>query len=402
MPTTGTHDATHDADGGAQGGAHGHQAVAAGGARRPPAPPATAPAATPYGRPAGRAAEAGRQRALRDVAVAARALATVAGGGLAPARALTLVASRTANPRLAAALRDVQAEVALGARLSEALGRHPALFGPLHVAVIRAGEFAGTGRRALADAAELLERQVARRDRARAAVTQPLTAFALVAGVVAVAAVPLAGAFGHAYNTLDTLPPPTRALLAAVGWLGRFGLPLTAGSLPAALLLRRWLRTPAGRRRADTLRLRVPVLGPLERAAALAHGARAAAALLRANMPHDQALALAAEGTGNAGVAAALRAAAAAAAAGGSAAVTLHARGLLAPEPARLLTAGERSGGLDGAYAALADHLDAAVEAATDGLAQRLGPSLVGTIIALVAAVLITLYLPVAALLPWP
>jgi type II secretory pathway component PulF len=336
----------------------------------------------------------------RDVAMLSQRLAALANGGLPLDRALGMVAAQAGEPRLADALRAVEAGVALGGSLSDELARHPTLFSQLHVAIVRAGEYAGAGRRGLADAADVLVRGVVWRDRIRTTVVQPLASFAGVLAIVTAAASALAPGFSRAYTALDALPLPTRALLGTIRVAGRVSLPIVIGATPAVLLLRDWLRGESGRARLHALRLRLPLLGPLERTTALAHATRAVAALVGLNMPVDQALALAAEDAPNAEIAAGLRDARATAAAGGSLAVALNARGLLRADTARILAASERSGALDAALAALADQLDRETDAVLRAVAGRLGPILLGVAALLVAGILVALYLPVAWLLP--
>src|SRR5204863_3042527 len=104
------------------------------------------------------------------------------------------------------------------------------------------------------------------------------------------------------------LPLPTRALVATAH-VGRVLVWPLALVVVAAAAFGRWGDTAALQRRLHELALRLPVLGPILAKAAVARAARALATLLAGGVPLEPALAIAAAGTANPRVAAALAAA---------------------------------------------------------------------------------------------
>jgi general secretion pathway protein F len=67
----------------------------------------------------------------------------------------------------------------------------------------------------------------------------------------------------------QTLPLPTLILIAISRFLGDYWPVLFAGTFGLASGLRKWVRTPAGKARADRLLLKLPLMGPVARMVAI-------------------------------------------------------------------------------------------------------------------------------------
>ena len=79
----------------------------------------------------------------KDLTVFSRQFATMINSGLAMLRALTVLEEQTENKKLAAVLGQVRADVEAGISLSDALEKHPKVFSPLYINMVRAGEIGG-------------------------------------------------------------------------------------------------------------------------------------------------------------------------------------------------------------------------------------------------------------------
>jgi type II secretory pathway component PulF len=101
----------------------------------------------------------------------------------------------------------------------------------------------------------------------------------------------------------QSLPPATRLLIAAAGFLQQFWPLLFVSGAGAAVVLIRWMREPEGRRAVSRLLLGLPVVGPIRLGLATARVSRALAGLLAAGVPLLSALAAAGEAAGDAEVA---------------------------------------------------------------------------------------------------
>src|SRR5207237_4592641 len=122
----------------------------------------------------------GRRREVLEVT---RALAALLPVGMPLAQALN-AATGVASGEVRDALVEVRSRVERGDPLSFALAQHPALFSPLYVGLIRAGEKSGDLDNAFARLADQLERDEQLRSRILSAAIYPLMLAA--AGSIAV------------------------------------------------------------------------------------------------------------------------------------------------------------------------------------------------------------------------
>ena len=76
---------------------------------------------------------------LKDLSIMSRQLATMINAGLSILRALAILADQTENPALAKIVAQVRGDVETGNSLSASLAKHPVVFPPLMINMIRAG-----------------------------------------------------------------------------------------------------------------------------------------------------------------------------------------------------------------------------------------------------------------------
>src|SRR5690606_33984273 len=86
---------------------------------------------------------AGARVKLKDLAVMSRQAATMVSAGLSLLKTLNVLAEQTENKKLQTTLGTVARDVEVGFALSDALAKHPRIFPPLMVNMIRAGEIGG-------------------------------------------------------------------------------------------------------------------------------------------------------------------------------------------------------------------------------------------------------------------
>ena len=337
-----------------------------------------------------------RRLGAAELAAATRQLATLVEAGLPVADALAALVEQADHPALVRALTVAQARLREGEPLADALAASPRVFPPLFRDLVRAGEASGALAAALARLADHTEATAAVRARLRAALTYPLV---MAAATVAVLAFLLAWVVPQLTQlfaeTGAPLPLATRALLtvtSAVGW----GWPVLAvAGVLAVWAGRRWLTTDAGRAAFDGMLLDAPVVGRIVRRAAVARVARTLATLLAGGVPLEAALEIAAAGSGNRRVAAAIRAARDAVRDGEPLADALRKTGVFPPLVARLVAVGERGGTVAAMLERAALTYDREVEAAIATAIAFVEPALVvvmgGVVLAIVTAVLLPL-----------
>lgn len=224
----------------------------------------------------------GQRQAVLEVT---RAVAALLQAGLPLARALS-AAAHVAGAETRHVIEAVRERVARGESLAGALSGHPALFSPLYVGVVRAGERSGDLAGAFARLAEQLDRDERLRSRLLSLAIYPIvlaTAGAVALIVLAFFVLPRFAALLQ--STGAVLPTSTAIVLATANGL-RHGWPLLLGCAAALPLALVWSRqTNDGRLAVSRLLLGAPVIGSLRRQALSARAARLLGVLVGGGAP---------------------------------------------------------------------------------------------------------------------
>lgn len=235
-----------------------------------------------------------------DLVLFARQMYSITKSGIPLLRGLRGLAQSTHNVQLRDALYDVLASLESGRDLTASLARHPDIFTPLFLSIVRVGESTGTLDMAFHRLCDYLGQDQDVQDRVRAAVRYPMVVVVVLLialGVITVFVIPN---FAPIFRVLgDDLPWATRAVLASSAFIKNHGLALAALAIAAFFAFRRWTSTESGRYKWDRARLQIPIIGTLLHQAILSRITRSLAISLEAGLPMIQALTLLARSSGN-------------------------------------------------------------------------------------------------------
>jgi len=237
----------------------------------------------------------------RESLIVTSEICTLITAGLTVDRALTIVLERTPAAELRDVLTRVRDRVRGGKALADAVEAEPAVFSPVYVALVRAGELSGH----LDEALKHLSAYMARGDAFRAQLQSALIypAILLTAGVAALLLLSnlvlpqFASMFADAGQML---PLPTRMVLAGNRVLGAGWPYLVCLSVLGVVAVRRMLTVTAMRIRLHGMILKWPVFGTLWRNIEAARLARTMGALLQSGVSVPAALGLALQVLSNA------------------------------------------------------------------------------------------------------
>lgn len=243
---------------------------------------------------------AGRPVRARDVTVLTRQLASLIRSGVPILRALRTIADQSEKPRMQDVVHRLEATIREGNMLSQAMAAYPALFSPLYLDMVRAGEAAGILDSSLTRLADAREKEDEARRKVQAAIAYPL--LVLVVGVVTIFVL-LAYFLPKIivlFENFDDLPLPTRILIAASDVCAGYWHWFVLLAVMFGLVVRRLLARERGRTLLDGLVLRLPGISRFVLEANVARFARTLALLVNAGVGIDQALRLSANTLGNA------------------------------------------------------------------------------------------------------
>jgi general secretion pathway protein F len=226
-----------------------------------------------------------------ELTTATRHIAALLSAKLPLATALSAVIEQSERPATREALSAVRSEVVAGARFADALGRYPRLFPQVYRATVAAGEQAGDLALVMERLADYLEQRQALRGKILSAVLYPAVVTLVAAAIVLFLMTYVLPQVVQVFEqTSQSLPLPTRMLLATSAFLRDFGLWLVL-LLPAlGFALAAWLRRPGPKAAWHALLLRLPLLGPMLRTVDTARFAGTLAILAASGVPVLRAL----------------------------------------------------------------------------------------------------------------
>ena len=342
----------------------------------------------------------GRARIKRaHITRAARQMAVLVGAATPVEEALKITALQFERSRMRGVLLDARGHVMEGARLSEALSRHPDVFDPLTVAVVAAGEQSGQLGEVLERRADDLEAADAIRRKVVGATVYPVLLMIVALAVTAILLTLVVPKVAEQFTVLgEELPPLTRGTIAVSDFLqARWWLIL--GVLGAAFAaFWAWKRTDRGRARWDAFKLRLPVLGRVIRNLEAARFSRTIAGLIAAGTPALSALETARHTLRNAVMRSGVDVAVARVREGAPLSASLRRTEVFPPLVVQMVQGGEASGDTGPMFAKSADYLESEFEAATQVFLSLLEPLIIlllGGIVLLIAA---AIFLPILQL----
>jgi type IV pilus assembly protein PilC len=331
-----------------------------------------------------------------DVAVMTRQLSTMVSSGMTILRALYVLEEQTRNKLLIQTIVEARKDVEAGLPLSDALARHPKVFGPLYVAMVRAGETGGVLDSALLRTADQLEKDDSLRRQVRSAMVYPavvlsfalIVLLALVAFVVPVFVKVFKQFGGH-------LPAITKVTVGISHAVTGYWYLVILGAVGAVWSFLRWKRSERGRAQWDTFRLRIPFkIGEIVQKVALARWSRTLAALVGAGVPLLQALDITGKTAGNVVVESAMGGVIDSVKRGGTIAAPLKEAPVFPSMVAHMVGVGEETGALDTMLAKIADFYEDEVAAAVKALTSILEPVMIVIVGGMVGFIVISMYMP--------
>lgn len=333
---------------------------------------------------------------LKDISILARQLATMIKSGLSIIRALNILADQTENPALAKVIVDVRSDVESGVSLSQALARHPRVFPPLMINMVKAGEVGGFLDDVLVSIAENFEAEVKLRGKVKSAMAYPMVVFIIAILAVVGMLLFIVPVFTGMFQDLGgELPAMTKVLVAMSAALKIGILPLIVLIVAGTAYVKRNKNEMAFREKVEPIYLKMPVFGGLLRKIAIARFARNFGSMVRSGVPILQALEIVGEASGNIVVERATKDVRESVRTGNSLAGPLTEHPIFPPMVVQMIAVGEDTGALDKMLDKIADFYDQEVESTTDALTSLIEPLMIAVLGGVVGFMVIALYMPI-------
>ncbi len=332
---------------------------------------------------------------LADLMLFARQMHALTKAGIPIVRALTGLADSARNPVMVTALHDVIDSLNAGRDLAGSMAKHPDIFSPLFVNVVRVGENSGKLDEAFQRLYQYLAFDKLTRDAMTKALRYPIIVLCAVGIAIAVVMGMVVPKFSKIFSAFGSeLPAPTRIIINVSNFTVDYWW-LLAGVLAAGLLaLRAFLNTEPGRFAWDRAKLRLPVLGGIVQRATLARFARAFTMTSRAGVPLLESLNLISRAVQNEFVGEQIRSMKEFIERGDSLSRAAAATGLFTPLVLQMLAVGEETGRVDEMMDEMADFYDRDVQNDVDNLGALMEPLLIIVVGGVVLILALGVFLP--------
>jgi MSHA biogenesis protein MshG len=330
-----------------------------------------------------------------DLLLFSRQMYTLNKAGVPILRAFAGLQASASKPAMVDLFKDIRSSLDQGRELSASIARHQELFGAFYVSMIRVGEMTGKLTEVFLRLTEHMEFERDVRERIKQALRYPTFVMIAMAVAITILNIFVIPVFAKVFAGFHTeLPIITRGLLGFSAWMIAWWPLLLAGAFGGAMLVRGYVRTPEGRYRWDSRKLKLPIVGEIILKATLARFARSFALSSQAGVPLVQGLTVVAQTVDNAYIGSRIEQMRDGIERGESISRCAAATGVFTPVVLQMINVGEETGELDNLLFEIADMYERDTDYAIKGLSASIEPILLAVIGVLVLLLALGVFLP--------
>ena len=333
----------------------------------------------------------------QDIATFSRQIATMMSSGVPMVQAFDLIASGTKNAALAEMLIDIKSNIEGGSSLAEAISRHPVYFDELYRNLVKAGESAGVLDTVLDTVASYKENIEALKGKIKKALFYPAAVIAVAIIVSAILLIFVVPQFKTVFASFGAdLPAFTLMVLGLSEFVVAYWWAMLLGAMAVGyVVIQAYKRSEAFQHFMARAMLKLPVVGGILHASAVARFARTLALTFKSGVPLVEALETVAGATGNIIYAQAVLKMKEDVAVGYGLATAMKQVNLFPVMVEQMTAIGEEAGALDTMLFKVAEFYEREVNNAVDTLTSLLEPFIIVIIGSMVGSLVIAMYLPI-------
>ena len=332
---------------------------------------------------------------LGDLVLFSRQLATMIRAGLPLIEVLNILYDQVEKASFKAIVRQVERDIQGGSAFCEALEKHPKVFDDFFVNMVKVGESAGMLDSILEQVATYLEKTQKLIRKIKSALVYPSVVSVIAIGITVFLLVKVVPTFQEIFDGFDVeLPWPTRFVLFASAQVQQYWYMFVGFFVLLYWAAKIYGKTENGRYNLDSIKLRIPVFGPLLKKAAIARFSRTLGTLIKAGVNILTALEICAKTAGNVVIEKAVSRCRSSLQAGETLSRPLEESGVFPPMVTRMVDVGERTGAIDTMLAKVAEFYEDQVDAAVDGLTSLIEPMLIVFLGVVIGFIVIAMFMP--------
>ncbi len=202
----------------------------------------------------------------RQIGLFSRQLATLLKAGLPLLTAITAIMDQIESRRFRTIIADVKDKLEEGSSFSNALARQGSVFSDMYINMVRVGENLGSLDQVMERLAEMSEKGSLLKSKIRAALYYPAFMFIFALIVVIFLLVNVIPSIAEMFNDQEReLPLPTEIVIGISSFLSSWWFLIPAAVILLILGFRKYSSSPAGRKKLDALKMKIPVFSILYR-----------------------------------------------------------------------------------------------------------------------------------------
>ena len=236
----------------------------------------------------------------KDVVIFARQFSVMISANVPIVESLLVLVDQTNNLTLKNMISDIAFDVDSGSFLSDALQKHPKIFSELFVNIVRSGETSGRLDEVLNYLADEMESSYDMISKMKGAMIYPafiITALFGVGIVLMVYVIPSLTSI--LTETGAALPLSTKIVINTSNFLVKYYILVVMLIVAGFLTIKLYIKTYAGRRQWDLMKIKMPIFGKLLKFIYLMRFTRSLATLLKGGVPITKGLEIVAAVVGN-------------------------------------------------------------------------------------------------------
>lgn len=339
----------------------------------------------------------------KSLMIFTRQLATLIDSGLPLLRSLTVLEKQEPSPGLRATINALAENVQSGSTFSESLAQHPKSFNKLYVNMVKAGELGGVLEIVLNRLAEYQEKAQKLKNKIVSAMVYPVIVMFIAVAILVFLMIFIVPKFKEMFSSTDQELPLISQIVFGTSefFISQSIVPLVPNVVfvfifigIAIALFTFWGRTGGGRKIIDNLKLKMPIIGDIQRKSAVSRFSRTLGTLVTSGVPILQALNITRDTAGNMVISKAIEKVHEAVKEGETIVTPLQASGVFPNMVISMVDVGEETGQLPEMLLKVADVYDDEVDNAVTALTSILEPIMIVFLALIVGSVVFALFLP--------
>jgi type IV pilus assembly protein PilC len=339
----------------------------------------------------------GKAVKLQDFVIYLRQFATLLKAGVSVVDSTRILASQTESKALKNALMEVEESLRDGNPLSAAAAKHPRIFPPMFVNMVKAGEAGGNMDETLERLADHFEKIHRTKQKIVSALAYPIAVAIIAVAVVIFLLVAVVPTFVSMFADFHAeLPAITKFVLRASEVMQTHWWLVIIVFIAIYVLFSFMKKQKKTKYYLDYAAMRIPIFGKLVQKAALARMTRTLSSLCSSSVPILQALSIVENVVENEVIAKVMRQARDSLERGQSLAEPMKKHWAFPPLVTQMITIGEETGSLDAMLSKVADFYEAEVDAGVERLKSLIEPIMIvllaGVIGTIVTSIIVPMY----------